>query len=52
MRERHFDGTSLKPHKQLENAATPTNIAPMLFGDRVHAVLGGKIDEPNLKEYT
>jgi hypothetical protein len=32
-RQRHFDGTSLKPHKPPENAATPTS--------RVHAVLGG-----------
>jgi len=31
-RERHFDGTSLKPDKLPENAATPTR--------RVHAVLG------------
>ncbi len=31
-RERHFAGTNLKPHKPLENAATPTR--------RVHAVLG------------
>jgi hypothetical protein len=31
MRRRHFDGTNLKPHKLLENAATPTS--------RVHAVL-------------
>jgi hypothetical protein len=31
-RQRHFDGTSLKPRKVLENAPTPTS--------RVHAVLG------------
>jgi hypothetical protein len=31
-RERHVDGTNLKPRKLLENAATPTR--------RVHAVLG------------
>ena len=31
-RKRHFDGTSSKPHKLLENAQTPTS--------RVHAVLG------------
>jgi hypothetical protein len=31
-RERHFNGISFKPHKLLENAATPTR--------RVHAVLG------------
>jgi hypothetical protein len=31
-RERHFDGTNLKPRKPLENAQTPTS--------RVHAVLG------------
>ena len=31
-RKRHFDGTNLKPRKQLENAQTPTS--------RVHAVLG------------
>jgi hypothetical protein len=40
-RQRHFDETNLKPHKELENAQTPTTMAPMLFGDRVHAVLGG-----------
>ena len=32
-RQRHFDGTSLKPRKVHKNAATPTS--------RVHAVLGG-----------
>ncbi|HLO17296.1 MAG TPA: hypothetical protein VK206_20860 [Anaerolineales bacterium] len=31
-RQRHFAGTNSKPHKRLENAATPTR--------RVHAVLG------------
>ena len=31
-RQRHFDGTNLKPHKLPENAQTPTS--------RVHAVLG------------
>ncbi len=31
-RERHFDGTSLKPRNLSENAQTPTS--------RVHAVLG------------
>jgi len=31
-RQRHFTGTSLKRHKLLENAQTPTS--------RVHAVLG------------
>jgi len=31
-RQRHFDGTNLKPQKLLENAQTPTR--------RVHAVLG------------
>jgi len=35
-RERHFDGTNFKPHKTLENAATPTR--------RVHAVLGALMD--------
>ena len=30
-RQRHFDGTNLKPRKLLENAQTPTS--------RVHAVL-------------
>jgi hypothetical protein len=30
--QRHFAGTNFKPHKRLENAATPTR--------RVHAVLG------------
>src|SRR5215207_7642449 len=48
--QRHFSGTNSKPHKLLENAQTPTTtlapgasagVAPMLFGDRVHAVLGG-----------
>jgi hypothetical protein len=33
MRQRHFAGTNLKPHKVPENAQTPTS--------RVHAVLGG-----------
>jgi hypothetical protein len=32
-RQRRFDGTSLKPTKLPENAATPTS--------RVHALLGG-----------
>ena len=31
-RQRHFDGTNLKPRKLLKNAQTPTS--------RVHAVLG------------
>jgi len=31
-RQRHFDGTNLKPRKVPENAQTPTS--------RVHAVLG------------
>ena len=35
-RERHFDGTSLKPRKLLENAQTPTR--------RVHAVLGALLE--------
>jgi len=35
-RQRHFDGTSLKPHKLPENAQTPTS--------RVHAVLGRGMD--------
>ena len=35
-RQRHFDGTSLKPHKTPENAPTPTS--------RVHAVLGAILD--------
>ena len=35
MRQRHFDGTNLKPHKLPENAQTPTS--------RVHAVLGGGV---------
>ena len=39
-KERHFDGTNLKPRKLLENAQTPTTIAPVLVGDRVHSVLG------------
>jgi len=34
-RQRHFDGTDLKPCKVPENAQTPTS--------RVHAVLGGVI---------
>jgi hypothetical protein len=34
-RERRFAGTNFKPHKLLENAATPTS--------RVHAVLGGAL---------
>ena len=40
-RERHFDGTHFKPRKLPKNAVTPTTMAPMLFGDRVHTVLGG-----------
>jgi hypothetical protein len=32
-RQRHFDGTNLKPRKVPENAPTPTS--------RVHALLGG-----------
>ncbi|HET8670003.1 MAG TPA: hypothetical protein VFM05_05075 [Candidatus Saccharimonadales bacterium] len=32
MKQRHFAGTSLEPHKRLENAVNPTR--------RVHAVLG------------
>jgi len=50
MRQRHFDGTSFKPRKLLENAATPTTMAPALFaGDRVHALLGGElIAQPQL----
>jgi hypothetical protein len=37
-RQRHFDGTNCKPHKLLENVASPTTMAPALFaGDRVHA---------------
>ncbi len=44
-RQRRFDGTSFKPRKLPENAATPTR--------RVHAVLGGnaeamKIEKPLL----
>ena len=43
-REHHFDGTNSKPYKLLENAQTPTTMAPALFaGDRVHAVLGGEL---------
>ena len=41
-RGRHFDGSNLKPRKVLENAQTPTAMAPaFVAGDRVHAVLGG-----------
>ena len=40
-RQRHFDGTRLKPRKLLENAQTPTTLAPAyVAGVRVHAVLG------------
>jgi hypothetical protein len=40
MRQRCFDGTNFKPPKLLENAQTPTTMAPTHFvGDRVHAVL-------------
>ena len=39
-RQRHFAGINFKPRKLLENAPTPTTMAPALFaGDRVHAVL-------------
>ena len=41
MRQRRLDGTNSKPRKLLENAPTPTTMAPVLVGDRVHAVLGG-----------
>ncbi len=41
-RERHFDGTSYKPRKLLENAQTPTS--------RVHAVLGGFVVQDPLAE--
>ena len=41
-RQRHFDGTNLKPRKRFENAQTPTTPAPAYFaGVWVHAVLGG-----------
>jgi hypothetical protein len=41
-RQRRFAGTNSKPRKLLENAQTPTTMAPAYFaGDRVHAVLGG-----------
>ena len=43
-RERHFDGTHFKPHKMLENAQTPTTMAPAFFaGVRVHALLGAAL---------
>jgi len=42
MRYRCFDGADSKPRKRLENALTPTTMAPTyVVGDRVHAVLGG-----------
>jgi len=42
LRQRHLDGTNFKPRKLLENAQTPTTMAPAYFaGDRVRAVLGG-----------
>jgi hypothetical protein len=41
MRQRYFIGTHSKPRKLLENAQTPTTIAPTFFvRDQVHAVLG------------
>jgi len=40
-RQRHFAGTNSKPRKLPEKAQTPTTIAPVLVGDRVHALLGG-----------
>ncbi len=39
-RQRRFAGTDSKPRKLPENAQTPTTMAPMLVGVRVHAVLG------------
>jgi hypothetical protein len=39
-REHHFAGLNFEPRKSLKNAASPTTMAPMLVGDRVHAVLG------------
>jgi len=39
-RQRHFDGTNLKPRKLPENAQTPTS--------RVHAVLGGFTERKTL----
>jgi hypothetical protein len=40
-RERHFIGSNFKPSKELENAQTPTTMAPTyVVGDRVHVVLG------------
>ena len=42
-RQRHFDGASFEPRKcpktRTPRSASPTTMAPMLFGDRVHAVL-------------
>ena len=41
-RQRHFDGTNFKSRKLLENAQTPTTMAPAFAaGVRVHALLGG-----------
>jgi hypothetical protein len=39
-KQRHFAGTSFEPHKQLENAATPTR--------RVHAVFGNDMERKTL----
>jgi len=48
-RERHFDGTGFKPRKVLENAPTPTTMAPAFFaGDRVHTVLGSLLRLTNI----
>ena len=37
--QRHFNGINSKPRKLLENAQTPTTMAPAHFaGDRVHII--------------
>lgn len=41
-RQRHFDGTGLKPRKLPENAATPTR--------RVHAVLDGVLFQAPMRD--
>jgi hypothetical protein len=48
-RQRRFAGINFKPRKVLENAPTPTTMAPALFaGDRVHAVLGNRYGKQEL----
>ena len=47
--QHYFIGTNSKPPKVLENAQTPTTMAPAVFaGDRVHALLGNLYERKTL----